>query len=218
MAPIKPTTAPIKPRMAPIKLTCHSHFTSSKGVLLDISLVASSGNASMLHLPQQACSKGRAAFNHTPRPNQLKAAKSIYANPLAHTGTLTYANALAQTDSLKGFPIRWVHNTFLHTKSLTLGFSRLDFPFFFLPAQRCHHKRQLSGPHRFPHGFPFNFFLHYWFNIYVVATRVCRSPGIWRRTDCILPASHSCLLNLCLTLKLMIRLITNYETVYLSNG
>jgi hypothetical protein len=25
-------------------------------------------------------------------------------------------------------------------------------------------------------------------------------------------------LNLCLTLKLMIRLITNYETVYLSNG
>jgi hypothetical protein len=30
--------------------------------------------------------------------------------------------------------------------------------------------------------------------------------------------SSYCLLNLCLTLKSMIRLITNYETVYLSNG
>jgi hypothetical protein len=101
MAPIEPTTAPIKPMMAPIKLTCHSHVTSSKAVLLDISLVASSGNASMLHLPQQACFKGGAAFKHTPRPTQLKTAKSIYANALAHTGTLTYANALAQTDSFK---------------------------------------------------------------------------------------------------------------------
>ena len=36
-----------------------------------------------------------------------------------------------------------------------------------------------------------SFFLHYWFNIYVVAARVCRSPGIWRWTDLILPASHS---------------------------
>ena len=35
--------------------------------------------------------------------------------------------------------------------------------------------------------------LNCWFNIYVVATRVCRSPGgIWRRTNHILPASHSC--------------------------
>jgi hypothetical protein len=130
MAPIKPTTAPIKPTTAPIKLTCHSHFTSSKSVLLEISLVASSGNTSMLHLPQQVCSKGGAAFKHMPRPTQLKATKSIYANALAHTGTLTYANALAQTDSLKGFPIRWAHDTFLHAKSLALRFSLLDFSRF----------------------------------------------------------------------------------------
>ncbi len=131
MAPIKRTMAPIKPTTAPIKLTCHSHFTSSKGVLLDISLVASSGNASMLHLPQQACSKGGAALKHTPRPTQLKAAKSIYANALAHTGTLTYANALAQTNSLKKFPIRWVHNTFLHANHWPLGFPSWIFPFSF---------------------------------------------------------------------------------------
>ena len=153
-----PTMAPIEPTTAPIKLTCHSQFTSSKGVPLYISLVTSSGNASMIHLPQQDCSKGGAAFKHTPRPTKLKAAKSIYANALAHTGTLTYANALAQTDSLTGFPIRWAHDTFLHAKSLALGFSLLNFPFFFLPAQCCHHKRQCSGPHRLPHGFPFYFF------------------------------------------------------------
>jgi hypothetical protein len=134
MASIEPMTAPIKPTTAPIKLTCHSHFTSSKGVLLDISLVATSGNASMLHLPQRACSKGGAAFKQTPRPTQHKADKSIYTNAPAHTGTLTYANALAQTDSLKGFLIRWAHDTFLHAKSLALRFSLLDFPFFFLPS------------------------------------------------------------------------------------
>jgi hypothetical protein len=95
MAPIKPTMAPIKPTTSTFELTCHSHSTSSKGVLLDIHLVIASGNSSMLHLFQQACPKGGAAFKHTPRPTQLKAAKLICANALAHTGTLTYADALA---------------------------------------------------------------------------------------------------------------------------
>jgi hypothetical protein len=99
----------------------------------------------MLHLPQQACSKGGAAFKHTPRPTQLKAAKSIYANALAHTGILTYANTLAQTNSLKGFPIRWAHNTFLHAKSLALRFSLLDFPLFIFAE--IHFFSSIISPH-----------------------------------------------------------------------
>ncbi len=39
-------------------------------------------------------------------------------------------------------------------------------------------------------GVPFNYF-HYWFNIYVVAARVCRSADIQIWKDCILPTSHS---------------------------
>jgi hypothetical protein len=71
---------------------------------MDIPLVASSDNASMLHLLQQACYMGGAAFKHTPRPIQLKVAKSINVKALVHTGTLTYANKL-QNQFLQGFPI-----------------------------------------------------------------------------------------------------------------
>jgi hypothetical protein len=129
--PIKPTTASFKPMTAPFELMSHSHSTSSKCVLPDISLVASSGNASMLHLPQQACSKGGADFKHSPRLTQLKTPKSIYANALAHTDSLTYANVLVKTGSLRGVPLEGTQYL-PHARLLALGFSLLNFPLLFL--------------------------------------------------------------------------------------
>jgi hypothetical protein len=56
-------------------------------------------------------------------PAQLKAAKSIYANALAHTGTLSYANALAKTDSLRGCQI-------IGPRIFPLGFFLFIFDYF----------------------------------------------------------------------------------------
>ncbi len=133
-APIEPTTTPIKPpTTAPIKLMLVPmeppmmalHSTSykgvllsskSKGVLLNIPLAASPDNASKVHLPQQACSKGGAAFPHQ------------------RTGPHKYPH-LCQKSGInqfpQGFPFGVAHNTFLHAKPLAHGFpSPGGFPFF----------------------------------------------------------------------------------------
>jgi hypothetical protein len=133
-APIEPTTTPIKPpRTAPIKPTLvsmepprmafHSTsskgvFLSSKGVLLDSPLAASPGNTSKVHLPQQACSKGGAAFPHQ------------------RTGPHKYSHLRQDSGSNQfpqGFPFGGAHNTFLHAKPLAHGFpSPGGFLFLFL--------------------------------------------------------------------------------------
>jgi len=104
---------------------------SSKGVLLDIPLAASPGTTTKVHLPQQACSKGGAAF-----PRQL-------------TGPHEYPHLRQNSGSNRfpqGFPFGGAHNAFLHAKPLAHGFpSPGGFPFLFFTFPN------FSAEHYFPH-------------------------------------------------------------------
>jgi hypothetical protein len=122
--------------MEPTRIALHSTSSkgvllSSKGVLLDIPLAASPGNASKVHFPQQTCSKGVAAF-----PHQC-------------TGPHKYPH-LRQNSGLnrfpQGFPFGGTHNTFLHAKPLAHGFpSPGGFPILFFTFPN------FSAEHYFPH-------------------------------------------------------------------
>jgi hypothetical protein len=132
VTPTSSSTAPIKPTLVPMeppRTTLHSTSSkgvllSSKGVLLDIPLAASPGTTTKVHLPQQACSKGGAAF-----PRQL-------------TGPHEYPH-LRQNSGSNRFPQRFpfggAHNAFLHAEPSfmpnywPMGFPPQEvFPFYFL--------------------------------------------------------------------------------------
>ncbi len=94
MAPIE-LTAPIEPT-APIKPTVPSSPQVTHTP--PFPRVPSQTSPWWHHQAMPVCSIFPS--KHAPRVVQPS-----YANTLAHTGTLTYANALAQTDSLRGCPL-----------------------------------------------------------------------------------------------------------------
>ncbi len=128
-ASIKPTLVPMEPpRTALHSTSSKGVLLSSNGVLLDIPLAASPGTTTKVHHPQQACSKGGAAF-----PRQL-------------TGPHEYPHLCQNFGSRQfplGFPFGGAHNAFLHAKLLAHGFpSPGGFPFLFFtfpnfPAEHC---------------------------------------------------------------------------------
>ena len=104
---------------------------SSKGVLLDIPLAASPGTTTKVHLPQQACSKGGAAF-----PHQLTSPHE-YPHLCQNSGSNRFP---------QGFPFGGAHNAFLHAKPLAHGCpSPGGFPFLFFTFPN------FSAEHYFPH-------------------------------------------------------------------
>jgi hypothetical protein len=151
---------------------------SSKGVLLDIPLAASPGTANKLHLPQQACSKGGAAF-----PRQL-------------TGPHNYPHLRQNSGSNQfpqGFPFGGAHTTFLHAKSLALGFFLMDFPPI-LPAFLPNH-----WPVGFPpqEVFPFYFLIFPTFLLIIISPifcmllQACEDPQVQATDRPLLPGAQA---------------------------
>ena len=85
--------------------------------LLITSQFSSPGTPTKVHLPQQACSKGGAAF-----PHQLTSPHE-YPHLCQNSGSNRFP---------QGFPFGGAHNAFLHAKPLAHGFpSPGGFPFLF---------------------------------------------------------------------------------------
>ena len=99
--------------------------------LLITSQFSSPGTPTKVHLPQQACSKGGAAF-----PRQLTSPHE-YPHLCQNSGSNRFP---------QGFPFGGAHNAFLHAKPLAHGFpSPGGFPFLFFTFPN------FSAEHYFPH-------------------------------------------------------------------